>query len=86
MMQTPTPKVEAVLERFDAVTREAMIQLSRWKGEREEWHEERAELHRALKRTSSQDVRLMVIPLQATLQRAIGRIDRLLGEPMQVRP
>lgn len=79
-MQTTTPNVEAVLDRFDTVTREAMIQLARWKSERMEWRDERDEMHRKLRRASSQDAQLVVIPLQTTLQRAIAHIDRILAQ------
>jgi|GEM_PF-1211348 len=76
----PSPNVGVVLERYDAVIREAMIQLARWRTEREEWRTEREELQRALRRASSANVQLMVIPLQATLQRAISHIDRILAQ------
>jgi Mg-chelatase subunit ChlI len=95
-MRTTTPNMEALLDRFDSVTRETMIQLSRWKVEREEWRGEREELQRRIRRASLQDVQLMVIPLQATLQRVVGHIDRILaqgvvegaphGESVQAKP
>lgn len=80
MMRTMTPSGQAVLHRFETVTREAMIHLSRWKTEREEWTEQREELQRGLRRASSHQGRLMVIPVQAALKRAIAHIDRILAQ------
>jgi hypothetical protein len=73
------PDIDTVLTRYETVTREAMIQLARSASDKGEWRAEREEMQRALKRASSTDVQLLTIPLQATLQRAIGRIDRVLA-------
>jgi len=81
MMQqrAQTPDIDTILTRYETVTREAMIQLARSTSDKEEWRAEREEMQRALKRASTADVQLLTIPLQATLQRAIGRIDRVLA-------
>ena len=78
MTQTPTPNADAVLHRFDAIAREAMVQLSRWKGERVQWREQFAELEHALQRAPAQDLEVLATPLRAAIRRAIGSVDGIL--------
>ena len=86
-METPTPDMEAMLERFDAIIRETMMQLHRSNGERLEREHERVEwefecedVRRAAEERAAERIDTAVEPVRVTLRRAVARIDRILGE------
>ena len=89
-MDTSPSHVDALLERYRAVASETMVQLHRlhkqreqWDHEREQWQDQCQTLQRALEKSSADNVRLMVVPMQATLRQAIRRIDHLLHRTQQ---
>jgi len=91
MSQDTSPDADVVLERFDAITSEAMVQLHRWRSERDErdaecgkWRRQCAELQRALEEGASVRADAMIPPLKDRLRAAIGRIDRILAHAEQV--
>jgi|SaaInl4_150m_RNA_FD_contig_71_626813_length_515_multi_3_in_0_out_0_1 hypothetical protein len=88
-MDSVRPDMEAVLERFDSVIRETMMQLHRSQGEgkqleveRADWQAERVELHLRAEEQVAEQARSTSEPLRAALGKAIERIDRILdGTP-----
>lgn len=68
----------AILERFDAVTRVAMIRIARSNGEREEWRDEREDLRRLMREASDRMPAFDVAPVRTAIRGAIDRIDDIL--------
>ena len=76
-----------LLDRFESVTRDAMLKLHRVRMQHNEllrahrrMRHEYSELQQAVKLDPSEHVRIKMIPLQATLRQAISRIDYLLNQ------
>lgn len=83
----PAPESQEFLERFERVTREAMLKLHQMRMR----HLELQKTHRRLRQEYSElqhlsqldpadHLRIKMIPLQATLRQAISRIDSLLSQ------
>ena len=76
-----------LVDRFESVTRDAMLKLHRVRMQHNEllrahrrMRHEYSELQRAQKLDPSEQLRVKLVPLQTTLRQAISRLDYLLSQ------